>query len=83
MRKSAPLLTAALLLAPVVHAQPQHHHWFFGFGAGLDLSTPVPTPVPGPLSTDEGCTSISDANGQLLFFSNGETVWDRFALISI
>jgi len=77
MRKPVPLLTAALLLAPVVHAQPQHHHWFFGFGAGLDLSTPVPTPVTGPLSTDEGCTSISDANGQLLFFSNGETVWDR------
>lgn len=34
-------------------------------------------PISTPLSTDEGCTSICDPTGSLLFYSDGETVWDR------
>lgn len=71
---------AAVLLgcaSTALFAQPQHTQWYFGFGAGLDLSTTPATPTPGPLSTDEGCASVCDANGQLLFFTNGENVWDR------
>lgn len=59
------------------HGQPQHGFWAFGFGAGIDLSSGTPTSISTPLSTDEGCASICDASGQLLFFTNGETVWDR------
>ncbi|MFZ1333609.1 MAG: gliding motility-associated C-terminal domain-containing protein [Flavobacteriales bacterium] len=66
-----------LLLPYCVIAQPQHSKWFFGFGAGLDMSTTPPSAMPGPLSTDEGCASIADDTGQLLFFTNGENVWDR------
>lgn len=55
----------------------QHNHWFMGFNAGLDFSTGTPVPTGGSLSTDEGCASIADSTGQLLFFTNGEQVWDR------
>src|SRR6188768_1809702 len=62
-----------------VHAQiAEHRHWYFGFGAGLDMGTSPPTALSnGALSTDEGVASISDASGQLLFYTNGERVWDR------
>ncbi|MBK7482264.1 MAG: hypothetical protein IPI72_05865 [Flavobacteriales bacterium] len=43
----------------------------------IDFSSGTPVAISTPLSTDEGCASISDTNGQLLFYSNGETVWDR------
>ncbi|MEZ4740004.1 MAG: gliding motility-associated C-terminal domain-containing protein [Flavobacteriales bacterium] len=65
------------LLASACSAQAQHAFWPFGFNAGLDFSGGVPLAITTPLSTDEGCASICDANGQLLFYSNGETVWDR------
>jgi gliding motility-associated-like protein len=72
---------AILFLAAFAHAvcaaQPQHGFWAFGFGAGIDHSSGAPVTLSTPLSTDEGCTSICDASGQLLFFTNGERVWDR------
>lgn len=66
-----------VLSGGIGQAQPQHDFWAFGFGAGMDLGSGTPVPIATPLSTDEGCASICDANGQLLFFTNGETVWDR------
>ncbi|MBK6884698.1 MAG: hypothetical protein IPH05_17535 [Flavobacteriales bacterium] len=47
------------------------------FQLRIDFSSGTPVAISTPLSTDEGCASISDTNGQLLFYSNGETVWDR------
>ncbi len=71
------LLTFVALWAILCQAQPQHGFWAFGFGAGIDLSSGVPVTISTPLTTDEGCASICDASGQLLFFTNGERVWDR------
>lgn len=54
-----------------------NHKRVFGHGAGLDFSTAVPTPVMGfAINTFEGCASISDANGNLLFYTDGVQVWD-------
>lgn len=57
----------------------QHHSslWFFGNNAGLDFTTNPPTPLTSPLQTLEGTSSISDKDGNLLFYTNGATVWDR------
>jgi hypothetical protein len=54
--------------------------WIFGNKAGLDFSTPIPTSMPSSaniqINTSEGCASISDANGQLLLYTDGSKLWD-------
>ena len=57
------------LLVSACSAQAQHTFWPFGFNSGLDFSSGTPVAISTPLSTDEGCASISDTNGQLLFYS--------------
>lgn len=55
----------------------QNNHWIFGEGVTLDFSTPVPTAsTTTTLNTLEGCSSISDASGNLLMYTDGITVWD-------
>lgn len=71
-------LVAVILIDAVSAQVPQHRWWYFGFGAGLDMAADPPAPLSnGALSTDEGVSSIADAQGQLLFYTNGVTIWDR------
>jgi gliding motility-associated-like protein len=60
-------------------AQKEAQTWYFGRNAGLDFSTTPPTPLTnGQINTREGVSSISDPiTGQLLFYSEGTTVWNR------
>ena len=59
-------------------AQPQTNHWYFGRNAGLDFSSGSPSIATGGQTfTDEGVASISDNNGNLLFYTEGTTVWDK------
>ncbi|MBK5283986.1 MAG: T9SS type A sorting domain-containing protein [Bacteroidia bacterium] len=53
--------------------------WYFGIHAGLDFSSGTPVAINGGQTNSyEGCTVMSDRNnGQLLFYSDGGTVWDR------
>ncbi|MEW4924986.1 T9SS type B sorting domain-containing protein [Algibacter sp. 2305UL17-15] len=63
-----------------VSAQKQAANWYFGEHAGLkfDLDTnSITTPLDGQLSTREGCASISDENGNLLFYTDGLTIWNK------
>lgn len=57
--------------------------WYFGDGAGLDFNIdpndpdgPIPRPVTHPNNIPAGTTTISDETGQVLFYTDGETVWD-------
>ncbi len=51
--------------------------WVFGNNAGLNFNTFPPTPLsPSAMNTAEGCASISDGNGNLLFYTDGTNVWD-------
>ncbi len=48
------------------------------FGTPNGILTDLPANVAGsPMRTYEGCFSISDANGNLLFFSDGTNVYDK------
>jgi len=59
-------------------AQKEAAFWFFGENAGLDFNTGSPViNNEGSLSTVEGCATISDAKGKLLFYTDGITVWNR------
>lgn len=52
--------------------------WYFGNGAGLDFSSGSPVAITnGQLDSWESCASISDINGNLLFYTDGDTVWDK------
>ncbi len=58
-------------------AQYEAAHWFFGSHAGLDFTSGAPVAEPGSqINTEEGCSSISNACGDLLLYTDGVTVWD-------
>ncbi|CAM3906845.1 MULTISPECIES: hypothetical protein [Flavobacterium] len=52
-----------------------NNNWIFGGNAGLDFSTSVPTQG-NSIDAKEGCASISDTNGTLLFYTDGSKLWD-------
>ncbi|WP_370479229.1 T9SS type B sorting domain-containing protein [Tamlana flava] len=59
-------------------AQKESAFWYFGIKAGINFSeTGVQTVLDGELSTNEGCATISNNNGDLLFYTDGITVWNR------
>lgn len=61
-------------------AQNEASFWYFGQNAGLRFnaqSGTVTAITDGQINTLEGCTSISDSNGILQFYSDGRTVWNR------
>ncbi len=57
------------------YSQPQHYNWYFGFNGGVSFSSGTPVVLGNSaISTDEGVASVSNSNGQLLFYTNGEQV---------
>jgi hypothetical protein len=62
-------------------AQQESKYWHFGTNAGVKFAggTGTPSALSGAdissMNTREGCASISDANGNLLFYTDGITVW--------
>lgn len=71
-----------LLFAAVCSAQnpdiKRTYHWYFGYGAGIDFSSGIPVAdTTGKLYSDEGCATISDTLGNLLFYTNGDSVWNK------
>ncbi len=52
--------------------------WYFGNGAGLDFSNGSPISLTdGQIDSWESCASICDINGNLLFYTDGDTIWNR------
>jgi gliding motility-associated-like protein len=61
-------------------AQSEAANWYFGFGAGIKFNQANGTVTSlddGSLITYEGCTSISDDTGNLLFYTDGTTIWNK------
>lgn len=63
----------------VILAQGEASNWAFGNNAGLafDLTNGTVTPVSTAVNTSEGCSTISSSAGDLIFYTDGRTVWDR------
>lgn len=59
------------------YSQKEINNWFFGYNAGLNFSSGAPVATPGSLRGWEGCSAMSDRNGNLLFYTDGITVWNR------
>jgi len=63
-------------------SQNEGNNWFFGNKCGLDFNNGSPIALnSGQLNTNEGCASISDTSGSLLFYTDGITVWNRNHLV--
>ena len=68
----------SLTFCSLIFGQNEASYWYFGQNAGLRFDTSSGTVtgiIDGQINTLEGCTSISDENGNLLFYSDGITVW--------
>ena len=76
MNKLIPLIL--LFFAFNTYSQKQANIWYFGENAGLDFNSSPPVALTdGLLNTLEGCSTFSDENGALLFYSDGITVFDK------
>ncbi|MBX3162903.1 MAG: hypothetical protein KF900_00325 [Bacteroidetes bacterium] len=59
-------------------AQNETAKWYFGQYAALDFMTNPPTILNNSaMNVLEGCASIADAAGNLLFYTDGVTVWNQ------
>ncbi|MFZ1676713.1 MAG: dockerin type I domain-containing protein [Saprospiraceae bacterium] len=77
MREFKLVFITLLIMSECVLAQKQNNNWYFGTNAGLGFNNSTPTPLVGEMFALEGCASISDPGGHLLFYTNGMTVWNR------
>jgi gliding motility-associated-like protein len=55
--------------------------WYFGYKAGLDFnqatdSIPPKVLTDGQMTAPAGAGVMSDGNGKILFYSNGDTIWN-------
>ena len=78
MKKIA-LLFTFFLISFYSYSQNEAANWYFGDNAGIrfNVDGTITSLSNGRLSTEEGCTSISDNNGDLLFYTDGRFVYDR------
>ncbi|ARN77408.1 hypothetical protein BST97_05095 [Nonlabens spongiae] len=66
------------LLCAFAKAQQESSCWYFGINAGIDFSSGTPQPLSdGQIVTLEGCATISDRSGNLLFYTDGTSVYNR------
>ncbi len=56
--------------------------WYFGNNAGIHFTPSGPVAVgDGQIQTQEGCSSISDQQGNLLFYTDGQLVYDKLHVL--
>jgi len=69
------LLSVKVLSA---EAQYEQHRWYFGVEAGLDFRYDPPRMLSdGKTSAQEGTATRCDSLGNLLFYTDGISVWDK------
>ena len=81
MKKKIFTLLFFCLVCFTASSQGEANNWYFGFGAGLVFDNINGTVTPtsdaqNTINTLEGCSSISDPNGNLKFYTDGRDVWD-------
>jgi large repetitive protein len=52
--------------------------WYFGQNAGIDFNEQPPVPLDdSAMNAPEGCATISDSNGNVIFYTDGRNVYDK------
>tara|TARA_B100000401_G_scaffold437647_1_gene383757 strand:+ start:1067 stop:4315 length:3249 start_codon:yes stop_codon:yes gene_type:complete len=68
-------LLLLLFLPFFLLGQGEYNQWRFGYGSGLDFNSGTPIVVESSIQSSESAASVSNCSGQLLFYTDGETVW--------
>ncbi|MBA3648526.1 MAG: T9SS type A sorting domain-containing protein [Chitinophagales bacterium] len=59
-------------------AQNQNDVWYFGNHSGIDFSGALPVAISNAaMNAYEGSASECDNNGNLIFYTDGVTIWDK------
>lgn len=67
-----------LLKGTSLFGQGETNIWYFGVNAGVDFNSGVPVPLlNGALVTGEGCATMCDSDGNLLFYTDGIRAYNR------
>jgi gliding motility-associated-like protein len=79
--KIRPILFLILLMTTSIKdsfSQKEAYNWYFGGYAALNFSSGEAVSIDNSaMLTWNGCASLSDTAGNLLFYSNGEEIWNR------
>jgi len=78
--KKIKLLVVSCFLGLNLLAQNEASNWFFGENAGISFNIftgDVTALEEGLINTKEGCASISNARGILLFYTDGTSVYNK------
>lgn len=76
--KKTYLILILFCIALVSNAQPKEGNiWCFGTNAGLDFNSGSPLSFTSSISTGEGCASISNEHGNLLFYTDGSSIYNK------
>lgn len=67
-----------IIITTLTFAQGRYDIWYFSNGLGIDFTQQPPVKLTnGAINTLEGSASICDSSGNLLYYSDGVTVWDK------
>ncbi|WP_405568261.1 T9SS type B sorting domain-containing protein [Polaribacter sp. Asnod6-C07] len=76
--KRPTLVLLCLFITYFTYGQRETDNWYFGNLASLNFANGKPVVInDGNLSTPKGSTSISDKNGNLLFYTDGVYVFNK------
>jgi len=84
--RKIPASTADTLCGPVTYTgytyDRLNYNWLFAAHAGINFNPiktgATPTIMTGNTNSQEGCATISDSEGELLFYTNGETIFTKY-----
>ena len=71
------LLLIVIFFRIALFSQNETSKWYFGYHAGIDFMTNPPTVLNNGATNSPYCgSSIADGAGNLLFYTDGDTIWN-------
>jgi hypothetical protein len=78
MKTAAFFVLILYLITIPLFAQKEAAIWYFGESAGIDFNSESPvTLTDAKLTTNEGCATIPDKDGKLLFYTDDSFVYNN------
>lgn len=62
---------------PGIAPSQRSNIWYFGNQAGIDFNNGAVAITDGQMDAMEGCTAVSDLNGQIIFYTDGDVLFDQ------